>query len=460
MKTLTEIDRLKEVYAKYKDQAIHDFYTFLRFQSISSEPEFRDQTLACADWVCTYLKKIGFVVEQWPTSGHPTIFAHHTKAGKDQPTLLIYNHYDVQPVDPLDLWKSPPFEPTQRQGQIYARGAQDNKGQCFYVLLTLKALLETYGTLPINIKLCIEGEEEIGSTGLSQLVKTKGNQLKADYLAIVDLGLEEITKPAITLGLRGLVTMDLEVKSTHTDLHSGSHGGIAFNPIHALVKLLGSLRDPDGKITIPGFYDDVRQMSNEEKGHVSLDFDVAEYEASFGAKPTGGEKGYSPLERNWIRPTLEINGITGGYSGTGFKTVIPAKASAKISCRLVPNQDPSKIGPLVANYLQKHAPEGTQVAVHIHPGIGKPVRAHTNSPAAKAFAKAYSEVFQNPCQFIYSGASIPVIPELAKACGGEVVMVGLGLPGDCIHAPNEHFGVDRIEKGFLTTARALQLLKK
>ncbi len=455
-----EIDSLKEIYKTYQEQAIKDYFTLLKFQSISSESDYKSQVLACADWVSAYLEHIGFEVELWPTTGHPTIFAKYTSQGPAQPTLLIYNHYDVQPVDPLALWHSPPFSPTLRDGQIYARGAQDNKGQLFYVLLALKALVESHGSLPINIKLCIEGEEECGSAGLSRLAHDKSKELQADYLAIVDLGIDQLTKPAITLGLRGLVTMDVEVSSTHTDLHSGSHGGMAYNPIHALVTLLASLRDAEGRITIPGFYAAIQPMTKEERAQVSFDFDAADYAAAFGALPTGGELAYSPLERNWTRPTLEINGITGGYAGTGFKTVIPAKASAKISCRLVPNQQPEAIGQLVADYLKKHAPEGTTVTVHIHAGIGKAVRADVDSPAAKAFAKAYGEVFETPCEFLYSGASIPVVPELAAASGAEVVLVGLGLPGDCIHAPNEHFGLDRIEKGFLTTARAIQLLKQ
>ncbi len=460
MKAQTEISQINELYQTYREQALKDLYTFLKFQSVSSEAEFKTQVLACADWVVDYLKKIGFEVEVWPTQGHPTIFAQYNRAGPSQPTLLIYNHYDVQPVDPIELWQSPPFEPTVRNGEIYARGAQDNKGQCFYVLLALKAMIESQGSLPINIKLCIEGEEECGSHGLSQIAKTKSKQLKADYLAIVDLGLTEITKPAITLGLRGLVTMDVEVSSSHTDLHSGSHGGVAFNPIHALVGLLASVRNKEGAVTIPGFYDDVQPLSKEEKSQLALDFDVQAYEATFGTKPTGGEAAFSPVERNWIRPTLEINGINGGYSGTGFKTVIPAKATAKVSCRLVPKQDPMKIGKLVAHYLESHAPAGTHVKVTIHPGVGQAVRASIDSAVTKAFATAYAEVFQKPCEYIYAGGSIPVVPELATACGGEVVMVGLGLPDDCIHAPNEHFGVERIEKGFLTIVRALQLLKK
>lgn len=460
MKTQTELEVLKDLFAKNKEAAIKDYYTYLQYQSISSEPAFRDQVLACADWVAAYLKNIGFEVEKWPTSGHPTIFAKYEKAGPSQPTLLIYNHYDVQPVDPLDLWETPPFEPTVRKGQVFARGAQDNKGQCFYVMLALKTLMEHNGSLPINIKLCIEGEEECGSAGLSGILQKKKKELKADYLAIVDLGMPKPNKPAVTLGIRGLVTMDVEVTGSNIDLHSGSHGGIAFNPIHALVKLLDSVRDEDGWLTIPGFYDDVLPLPEEDKKHVSFDFDHDEYEKTFGAYATGGDQNYSPLERNWTQPTFEVNGINGGYTGTGFKTVIPAKAYAKVSCRLVPNQDAQKIGKLVASYLEENASDGTKVAVHIHPGGGNAVRADVNSEAVKAFAAAYREIFQTPCEYIYSGATIPVVTELAAASGAEVVMVGLGLPDDCIHAPNEHFGLDRIENGFLSIARAIQLLKK
>jgi acetylornithine deacetylase/succinyl-diaminopimelate desuccinylase-like protein len=226
------------------------------------------------------------------------------------------------------------------------------------------------------------------------------------------------------------------------------------------VQILASARDFVGKITIPGFYDDVKVMSTEDRKQVSWDFNRDEYHKSFGAHATGGEKAFSPMERNWIRPTLEVNGITGGYSGSGFKTVIPAKASAKVSCRLVPNQNPKKIGELVAEFFRSHAPEGVQVNVNVHAGAGQAVSADVKSPAAKAFADAYSEVFKTPCQFVYSGASIPVVPELSAACGGDVVLVGLGLSEDCIHAPNEHFGLNRLEIGFLTIARALQNLRR
>lgn len=456
----SNIPAIHALIEKHRAELVEDYFTFLKFPSISSEPEFKEGILACAHWLSDYLKEMGFEVELWPTSGHPIVFASYLKAGPDKPTLLIYNHYDVQPVDPLEEWLSPPFEPIQRDNQIYARGAQDNKGQCFYVLQALKLFLENKKSFPINIKLCIEGEEECGSAGLAQILKQKSQELKADHLAIVDLGLRDPQVPAVTLGIRGLVTMDVEVKGSHIDLHSGSHGGIVFNPIHALVGLLANLRDEKGHITIPGFYDHVVEIPAEERAKVSFQFDLADYQKATGAYPIGGEKDYSTLERAWIRPTLEINGIWGGYTGKGFKTVIPAKAYAKISCRLVPNQDPRQIGELVANYLRTNAPHGLEVSVHVHPGVGRAVQINFSAVLVQAFSQAFEEVFKVPCEFIFEGASIPIVTELAEVCGGEVILIGLGLSSDQIHAPNERFGLDRIEKGILIFARAIELLAK
>jgi len=456
----TRIEQLKKEYKKDEQNILDDFFTFLKFKSISSEPQYGEEVKNCANWLVNYLKNLKFDTEIWDTEGHPVIFAQNLKAGSEFPTLLIYNHYDVQPVDPLDLWVSDPFKPEIRDGQIYARGAQDNKGQCFYTLQALKNLLKEDGSLPINIKLCIEGEEECGSVSLSSLLKEKSKELKADYLAIVDLGIRSLNHPSITLGIRGIITMDLEVLGAKTDAHSGSNGGLLYNPNHALIELLALLRDSDGHIQVPSFYDDVLPLSVDDKELISFEFDEHEYSEMFGALPTGGEKNYSPLERNWMRPTLEINGITGGYSGSGFKTVIPAVALAKISCRLVPNQDPEKIARLVKNFLEKNAPKGVKVNVHLHKGGGKALHSNPTSKVVCAFKEAYSEVFQKPCNFVFEGASIPVVTELGLAAKAEVVLVGLGLPDDCIHAPNEHFGIDRLEKGYLTIARAIELLGK
>lgn len=437
---------------------MEEFMTFLRFPSISSEMQFNPAMKECADWLMRYLKNLDFKIELWPTKGHPVIYASNNEAGPDKPTLLIYNHYDVQPVDPLEQWQTPPFQPELRKGEIYARGAQDNKGQCFYTLQSLKMIRELTGSFPINIKLCIEGEEEIGSTGLAAILMQKKEALQADYLAIVDLGIQNAARPALTLGIRGIVTLDVEVQGSSTDLHSGSHGGIVPNPIHALVKLLASLRDDRGEITIAGFYDEVNTISLQERSAVSFDFDVDEYYQQTGAAPTGGEMSYAVLERAWLRPTLEINGICGGYTGTGFKTVIPAKAMAKISCRLVPDQQPAEIGKKIADYLNKNAPLGIEVKVDVHSGQGKAVRVSPHAKVVKAFSLAFEEVFKVKCTYIYEGASIPIAAELAAVSGGETILLGLGLTTDQIHAPNEHFGVDRLEKGILIMARALMLL--
>lgn len=451
-------ESLKELIHTNKDAATKEYFKFLSFPSVSSEPQFKKDLLECVAWLKDYIEDIGFETELWDAKdGHPVLFGSYI-IDPSAPTLLIYNHYDVQPCDPLELWSSPPFEPTIQDGEVYARGAQDNKGQCFYVLQALKALIKRDGKLPLNVKLCIEGEEENGSASLDALLKTKQKELKAEYLAIVDLGIPSKDTPAITLGIRGIITMDIEVKGSSVDLHSGSHGGIVFNPIHGLVKILSSLRDSEGRITIPGFYDDVSAMSDKDRSKIDFSFREEEYKKSFEAQASGGELKFSPMERNGLRPTIEINGINGGYTGDGFKTVIPAVAKAKLSCRLVPNQDPEKIGRLVVNYLKSQTPPGLSTEVHLHPGGGISTRTDPNSKAVQAFAKAYEEVFNKPCQFILSGASIPIAARLAQASQSEMVLVGLGLATDRIHAPNEHFGIDRIQKGALIIARAIELL--
>lgn len=449
---------LKEKYKQNEKQIHQDYFTFLKFQSISSEPKYKKDCQECANWLEKYVQKIGFKTEQWPTSGHPVIYAENLEAGPNKPTLLIYNHYDVQPVDPLELWESPPFEPTVRDGEVYARGAQDNKGQCFYTLQGLKAIKDRDGKFPVNIKLCIEGEEECGSISLPGLLKEKAKQLKADYLAIVDMGMPEKNTPAVTLGVRGIVTMDLELEGPNTDMHSGTHGGVVQNPNIALIKLLGKLHDENGKVTVPGFYDQIVEIPKMEKEEISFAFDPQRYKKVFGVDPHGGEKGIPPLERASLRPTIEINGINGGYSGPGFKTVIPSKATAKLSCRLVPNMDPHHIGEIVSKFLKENAPAGIKVNVDIHPGGGRAVRASPHSKIARAFSKAYEEVYHKPCQRVLGGGSIPIVTELAEASQSEVVLMGLGLDDDKIHAPNEHFGLDRLEKGHLIIARTLEIL--
>lgn len=455
----TPFSTLRSYFAAERQAILDDYFTFLRFASISSESAYVPQMLACATWVRDYLAGSGFDTQLWPTQGgHPTVFAADMGAGNGAPTLLLYGHYDVQPVDPLELWQSPPFEPEIRDGNVYARGAEDNKGQCFYTLLALRTLRKLHGRLPINVKVLIEGEEECGSRNLPTLLVEKRSYLAADALAVVDMGLPAADVPAVTLGCRGLVALEVEVSGSSTDLHSGTHGGVVYNANHALVELLASLRDSRGAIAIPGFYDDVVDVSDEVRNRLYLHFDADRYRKTFGAEASGGEQGLPPLERACLRPTIEVNGLSGGYTGSGVKTVIPAKAHAKLSCRLVPNQEPQRTASRVADFLRARAPHGITVDVRVVPGGGAAVRADADSAVVRAFSSAYTELFEAPCQYVFEGGSIPIIPDLARACGGDVVLLGLGLNDDNIHAPNEHFSLDRLEKGFLLIARAVELL--
>ncbi len=453
------MNELQTLYQKVKDRGLEDYKTFLKFPSISSNPDNAADMKACCDWLAKYLSQSGLDIDIWDTEGNPVIFASYLKASPEMPTLLLYHHYDVQPVLPLEEWDSPPFEPTIEDGDIYARGAQDNKGQCFYSILSICSLLKEKKSLPINVKILIEGEEEIGSPSLPALLEKKKAKLQADYLAVVDMGMRSKSTPAVTLGVRGIIALEITVKGTNTDLHSGTHGGAAFNPNHALVQILSQLRDPKtGKITAPGFYDNIKELTDDEREFLALDFSEDEYARLFGQKPTGGEKGYTLAERTGLRPTLEINGLSGGYAGPGFKTVIPAKATAKVSCRLVPDQNPDILGRKLAEYIKSLAPEGMEVTVELRAGTGNPVRTTPHSTIAEAFAKSYEEVFGNPAEFIVEGGSIPITAKLAEACGGETVFAGLALADDQIHAPNERFSLDRIEKGFLSIGRLLSII--
>ncbi len=449
---------LKTDFYTNQNAIIEEFKQYLSIPSISSNPEHKPDVLACANWVKKYLVDIPLVVETWETKQHPVIFAHDLSAGPDKPTVLIYNHYDVQPVDPLDLWTTPPFEPRIEGNQVFARGAQDNKGQCFYVFHAIKTLRQKFGKLPVNLKLIIEGDEEVGSAGLGAILIDKAKELAADYLFIVDVGIKNAQSPSVTLGLRGLVALEVTCTGTTTDLHSGSHGGLAYNPNHALVEILSKLRDPSGRITVPGFYDAITPLTEAQKQSFDFQFNSAEYKKEFGVDATGGEKNLLPLERNWLRPTLEINGIGGGFQGVGMKTVIPAIASAKISCRLVANQDPQTIAKSVASFLEKQSPPGIKVSTHIHEGGGPAISTTPDSTGVNAVAQAFTEVFDKPCSYILEGASIPIVASLQKVSGSEVVLLGLGLPTDCIHAPNEHFGLDRLRQGYLIIARSLEIL--
>lgn len=453
---------LADLYALYdteQESILRDYFQYLRFPSISAEPSYKADSLACKDWLVEYIRKeLEMRVEEWPTTGFPAIFAELNEAGSDKPTVLVYGHYDVQPVDPLDLWISPPFEPQVRDGQVFARGALDNKGDNFYSLQAIRLLRRAAGKLPVNLKLLIEGEEESGSSGLADALPFHADQIKSDHLLVVDLGVHSLEHPRISAGIRGIVTMTVELEGSPTDLHSGLFGGIAYNPNHALVEILASARDISGRITIPGFYDDVVALSKAEAELLESDLTAEQYFAQHGVYPSGGEKDRTILESGWTRPTLEINGLNGGYSGPGFKTVIPARSMAKVSCRLVPNQDPHKIGNMVSSYIQSRVPEGIKCTVTVHGGEGPAARAKLDSKTTKAALAAYSEVLGAPCSIGLEGGSIPIVAQLAQLSGAEIALLGMGFASDLIHAPNEHFGLDRLRYGYACICRILQIL--
>jgi acetylornithine deacetylase/succinyl-diaminopimelate desuccinylase-like protein len=432
------------LYHKHVNLITADYLTLLRFRSISADLAYRDEVRACSSWVADHLRSSGFEVQVWETPGNPTIYGERLTAGAGRPTLLLYGHYDVQPVDPVEEWTSPPFEPRVERGVVYARGAQDNKGQLMYVLAALRALADA---LPLNVKVCVEGEEEIGSPGLAHILPEVSHHLKAETLLVVDSGIPKPDLPSITLGVRGIAALSISLRGSKMDLHSGLFGGAAYNPNRALVEMLAQLRGPDGRVQIPGFYDSVRELLPEERQLLSLDWDMEASRTQFGVEPGGGEQGYSVGEWATMRPTVEINGLSGGYSGPGFKTVIPAVASAKISCRLVPDQDPELITQALEQFLRSHLPKGIEMKVEDHHG-GLAVRTSPNSPAVKALSQAFETVFNKPCQFALMGGSIPISALLAKAAGAQPLFCGLGLPDDNIHAPNERFDMRRIEMGF------------
>ena len=449
--------QFKEWYQKHSQSIQEDFFAFLRFKSISTDPAHNSDTRKTASWLLEYLNNIGLKTTLWETTGHPVVYGELLTAGKERPTILIYQHYDVQPVDPLELWHSEPFNPIVRNNQVFARGALDNKGQCFYSISAIKAFLQLAEKNNVNIKVFIEGEEETGSSGTFAILDSKRKELAADHLLVVDTDIPGPGIPGITLGVRGITTMHVECQNSKIDLHSGTHGGIALNPNRALVTALGKMWDASGKVAIPGFYDSVRPFTKEELSIYDLTFDEEDYKKSFGVKAFANEPSYSLVESNWMRPTLEINGISGGYAGAGFKTVIPAKAIAKISCRLVPDQDPVEVQKQIENFLRSQIAKGLTLTVEFHHGA-KAYRCPYPSTIAKIASASYEEVFGRDCKKLLCGASIPIVGALAEASGANALMMGMGLSSDDIHAPNEHFGLDRFEQGFLTMGGILSRL--
>ena len=444
---------LQQWYRKHEKEIVDDFFTFLRFKGISTDPDFKNECVNTAFFLKDYLTKIGMNVTLWENPGMPVVFAEHT-VGSHRPTVLIYQHYDVQPVDPVDLWFTDPFEPKIVDGKVYARGASDNKGQCFATIAALKAAMQIAKDLDINIKLFIEGEEESGGAGTEVTLEQKKEMLLADHVLVVDFDMPRKNVPGITLGMRGIATFDIVCQNSKQDLHSGVHGGIALNPIRALSEVIAKMWDDNGTIAIDGFFDEVKPVPKEVIENINLDFDIQAYKHDFGVKAFCNEKDKTIKESNWLRPSLEINGIWGGYTGSGFKTVIPAKAYAKLSCRLVPGQDPEKIHQKIEDFLHKNIAQGIHVELRPHHSA-KAFRTDHNAKIVKIVEASQKDVFGRDPEYTLCGASVPIVTKLAEISGGEVAMFGTSLSTDDFHAPNEHFELERLKQGFLTMGRIL-----
>ena len=438
--------------AAQRARFLEELIAFLRIPSISSAEAHRGDVQRCAEFAAAHLRRIGLPrAEVLPTGGHPVVYGEWLGA-PGAPTALVYGHYDVQPVDPLALWQTPPFEPQVRDGLLFGRGAVDDKGQVYMHFAAAEAYLATRGRLPLNLKFLIEGEEEIGSPHLDAFVAAHRDLLAADVGVISDTPMYDADHPSLCYGLRGLAYLQVEVEGPSGDLHSGTWGGIVANPALALATMLAQLKDAQGRVTVPGFYDAVRPISAAERQALAaLPVDAARLAADLGVPALVGEEGFTPLERLWVRPTLDVHGVWGGFSEEGAKTVIPARAGAKLSCRLVPDQDPDAIAALVAAHLERLAPPGVRVSVQVLHG-GRPVVTPLDHPALQAAGRAVERGFGQPPSFIREGGSIPFVATLVQELGLPCVLLGVGLPDEHTHAPNEFFHLANFYSGMRTVA--------
>jgi acetylornithine deacetylase/succinyl-diaminopimelate desuccinylase-like protein len=432
----------------------------LRIPSVSTAPEHRDDVRRAAEFVANDLRRMGMEnVEVIPTKGHPLIYADWLHA-PGKPTVLCYAHYDVQPAEPLNEWISPPFEPTERNDNIYARGAVDDKGQLWMELKAVEALMKGHGgKLPLNVKFIIEGEEEVGGESIAAYVRKEKAKLKADFALVCDTELFAPNLPTLCVGLRGLIYTEIEAKGAMTDLHSGMYGGAAPNPLFALIEIISKLKDAKGKILIPGFYSKVKAPTKAElKAWKKLPFKEEHYrKTEVGSKVLTGEPGYSVLYRTWARPTLEVHGMPGGFVASGAKTVIPARASAKVSMRLVPNQDPDDILKRYLAYVKKLTPKGIELNVKVY-SKGPACVVSTDNRFIKAATDAMRDVFKKETVFIRSGGSIPIVTDFQDVMKLPSVMMGFGLPDDNLHAPNEKFHIPNFYRGIESIIRFFEKL--
>ena len=432
-----------------KQRFMDELFDFIRIPSISAENRHIPDVLRAGEWVADRLTQAGAEhVEVMPTAGHPVVYGDWLHAGEDKPTILIYGHFDVQPADPFDLWDTPPFEPVLKDGRIYGRGASDDKGGMFTGIIGFEALLKTDGTLPVNVKFCYEGQEEIGSPQVLELLTTHADKFSCDIVLSSDGLLWSGDEPMMLTGLKGLAAFELHVTGQATDLHSGLTGGMLQNPLEALCQLVATMRHPDGKIAIEGYYDNVLELTETERRQFSeTPWDEAEMKATLGSDTFFGEPGYTPRERNWARPTLDMNGIWGGFQGDGSKTVTPAKAFAKFTCRLVANQDPERIIQLIEAHVAKHTPVGVSAEVVANHGSAKPYLIPADHPVNNIVGQVLTEVFNQEPHFARVGGSIPITEHFQAALGAWTFNFGWTVMDENLHAPNEFFRVRNFERG-------------
>ena len=452
------MDKIKEYIEKNKNKFLEELFELLRIPSISAKSEHKNDIITCAELLKSHLEKQGFNnCEICKTKGNPIVYGEKIIDNK-LPTVLVYGHYDVQPTDPVELWNSAPFEPIVKktsihpEGAIFARGACDDKGQMFMHIKAFE-ILNNNGGFPCNIKIMIEGEEEIGSDNLEIFIEKNKRKLECDIILVSDTGMIDKKTPSITIGLRGMTYMEIELTGPNRDLHSGHYGGSVINPINELSRIINLLHDNEKKITIPGFYDEVIEYSDLEREKMgSIPFSEIEYAKSVGITNPSGENGYTSIERRSIRPCLDVNGIWGGYTDEGSKTVIPSKAYAKISMRLVPNQRWKKISQLFSSYIKKIASPNVTVKVSEHHG-GEPYLTSTESKAYKSASKAYEDVFKKEPIPTKDGGSIPIIAQFEKILKSKTILMGFGLDSDAIHSPNEHYGISNFLNGIETITK-------
>ena len=453
------IDYLKRNKARF----VSELCEYVRFPSVSAQPQHRGDLRGCAGWVVEQCRRIGLQARLCSTPGHPIVIAWTPRAkakGRRRPHFVVYGHYDVQPPEPLDLWKSPPFEPQVRNSALYGRGACDNKGQNLAHLKAVEAYLKTGTELPCDITFVIEGEEEVGSTSLASFLRAHRADLACDAIVISDTGMPSLKHPALTYGLRGIVAFEVTLHGPSRDLHSGIFGGTVDNPAMALCQLLGQMRDQNGRVTVPGFYEGVQPLSAyERKQFARLPFKAPEYQKLLGVPKLFGERGFTPLEQRSARPTFEINGLTSGYQGEGSKTIVPAWARAKVTVRLVPNQDPDRVMKRIRQHLEKRCPP--TVRLEIKSGHGaEPYLVSPTGPQAQAALRALKSAFGCEPVLVREGGSIPIVNEFKKILRADALMVGLGLPDDNAHSPNEKFDLRCFAKGQLMSAHLWQELSK